>query len=190
MCELFSLQLEQDRHFFHIARIIMSSFRETRTQDGSTPHPQDTSTPHPQQSSSAQSTPDNLPASGDDVNLIVSMSIPSRSRPSNTMAVMSEIAPLLIRYFQLFVHPDSAQESTRTSQSNSSQTSASQNSSSQSSTQNSSSQPSTQTTLSHPPAPQNNLQQPPTSEQTSNGSNARGEKRPAPPTDQNFKRPK
>ena len=168
----------------------MSSFRETRTQDGSTPHPQDTSTPHPQQSSSAQSTPDNLPASGDDVNLIVSMSIPSRSRPSNTMAVMSEIAPLLIRYFQLFVHPDSAQESTRTSQSNSSQTSASQNSSSQSSTQNSSSQPSTQTTLSHPPAPQNNLQQPPTSEQTSNGSNARGEKRPAPPTDQNFKRPK
>ena len=177
----------------------MSSFRETRTQDGSTPHPQDTSTPHPQQSSSAQSTPENLPASGDDVNLIVSMSIPSRSRPSNTMAVMSEIAPLLIRYFQLFVHPDSAQESTRTSQSNSSQTSASQNSSSQSSTQNSSSQsstqnsssqPSTQTTLSHPPAPQNNLQQPPTSEQTSNGSNARGEKRPAPPTDQNFKRPK
>ena len=168
----------------------MSSFRETRAQDGSTPHPQDTSTPHPQQSSSAQSTPENLPASGDDVNLIVSMSIPSRSRPSNTMAVMSEIAPLLIRYFQLFVHPDSAQESTRTSQSNSSQTSASQNSSSQSSTQNSSSQPSTQTTLSHPPAPQNNLQQPPTSEQTSNGSNARGEKRPAPPTDQNFKRPK
>ena len=168
----------------------MSSFRETRTQDGSTPHPQDTSTPHPQQSSSAQSTPENLPASGDDVNLIVSMSIPSRSRPSNTMAVMSEIAPLLIRYFQLFVHPDSAQESTRTSQSNSSQTSASQNSSSQSSTQNSSSQPSTQTTLSHPPAPQNNLQQPPTSEQTSNESNARGEKRPAPPTDQNFKRPK
>ena len=169
----------------------MSSFRETRAQDGSTPHPQDTSTPHPQQSSSAQSTPDNLPASGDDVNLIVSMSIPSRSRPSNTMAVMSEIAPLLIRYFQLFVHPDSAQESTRTSQSNSSQTSASQNSSSQSSaSQNSSSQPSTQTTLSHPPAPQNNLQQPPTSEQTSNGSNARGEKRPAPPTDQNFKRPK
>ena len=168
----------------------MSSFRETRAQDGSTPHPQDTSTPHPQQSSSAQSTPENLPASGDDVNLIVSMSIPSRSRPSNTMAVMSEIAPLLIRYFQLFVHPDSAQESTRTSQSNSSQTSASQNSSSQSSTQNSSSQPSTQTTLSHPPAPQNNLQQPPTSEQTSNGSNARGEKRPAPPTDRNFKRPK
>ena len=168
----------------------MSSFRETRAQDGSTPHPQDTSTPHPQQSSSAQSTPENLPASGDDVNLIVSMSIPSRSRPSNTMAVMSEIAPLLIRYFQLFVHPDSAQESTRTSQSNSSQTSASQNSSSQSSTQNSSSQPSTQNSSSQPPAPQNNLQQPPTSEQTSNGSNARGEKRPAPPTDQNFKRPK
>ena len=168
----------------------MSSFRETRAQDGSTPHPQDTSTPHPQQSSSAQSTPENLSASGDDVNLIVSMSIPSRSRPSNTMAVMSEIAPLLIRYFQLFVHPDSAQESTRTSQSNSSQTSASQNSSSQSSTQNSSSQPSTQNSSSQPPAPQNNLQQPPTSEQTSNGSNARGEKRPAPPTDRNFKRPK